>query len=405
MIILAIDNVFVNIIHIVLYDEGVNFTQITDVRQINRLRILNLIAKSEKTNRAQISRELGFNKVSTGEIVDLLIKEGLVEETGTQTSGAGRPSIDLTLNKERYFVIAIDIGLRNTRIALINLSGELLRFERFPTPPSPTVEEALALIIRHINTYKARLATHQTIKGIAISIGAHVEPSTGTIIEHRDWKWNNVPLSYTIEKYTHISTIVENNVVAMIKGEKWFNKEAETKRFFFVNWGEHISGAFASAGRKISPEALFGHIVVTDKNRCSCGGTGCLETVASGIALSSFAHKNKSVKTLIEEAKDDPSLQRIIYESVTYMAKALISTAAIVRPSMIIIGGGISLLPDTYFDHLISVFNRDCPPIVNNNITIVRSVLKERGGIIGTGVVALDEFIFSRSLIEQISLR
>ncbi len=402
---MPIDNVFINIIHIVLYDEVVNFTQITDVRQINRLRILNLIAKSDKTNRAQLSRDLGFNKVSTGEIVDILINEGLVEEIGAQGGKTGRPSITLTLNKERFFVIAIDIGLRNIRFALINVSGELLRFERFPTPSSPTVEEAMALIIRHVNTYKARLSKEQTIKGIAISIGAHVEPSTGTIIEHRDWKWKNVPLSYAIEKYTHLPVIVENNVVAMIKGEKWFNKDAHDKRIFYINWGEHISGAFSGPGRKISPEALFGHLVVTEKNRCSCGGIGCLETVASGMALSNHATKNKSVKTLIEESKDDPMLQRLLYESVTYMAKALINTAAIVRPSMIIIGGGISLLPDTYFNHLTEEFNTHCPPIVNNNISITRSILRERGGIIGTGVVALDDFIFKRSLIEQLASR
>lgn len=300
---MPIDNVFINIIHIVLYDEVVNFTQITDVRQINRLRILNLIAKSDKTNRAQLSRDLGFNKVSTGEIVDILINEGLVEEIGAQGGKTGRPSITLTLNKERFFVIAIDIGLRNIRFALINVSGELLRFERFPTPSSPTVEEAMALIIRHVNTYKARLSKEQTIKGIAISIGAHVEPSTGTIIEHRDWKWKNVPLSYAIEKYTHLPVIVENNVVAMIKGEKWFNKDAHDKRIFYINWGEHISGAFSGPGRKISPEALFGHLVVTEKNRCSCGGIGCLETVASGMALSNHATKNKSVKNSYRRIK------------------------------------------------------------------------------------------------------
>ncbi|NCB03195.1 MAG: ROK family transcriptional regulator [Spirochaetia bacterium] len=382
-----------------------NFTQITDVRQINRLRILNLIAKSEKTSRASIARELGFNKVSTGEIVDILIKEGLVEELGAQITQSGRPSIGLSLNKEKYFVIAIDIGLRNIRFALMNLSGELLRFERFPTPITPTVEEAMALMIRHINAYKGRLAKEQVLKGIGISIGADVESSTGTIIEHRDWKWKNIPLSYAIEKYTNIPVVVENNVVAMIKGEKWFNEKADKERIFFINWGEHISGAFVAPGRKISPEALFGHLIVTEKNKCSCGGIGCLETVASGKALAAHATKSKSVKSLVEEANDEPHLQRLLYESVAYMAKALINTAAIVRPTTIIIGGGISLLPEPYFNHLIQVFNTHCPPIVNNNITITRSVLKERGGIIGTGVVALDEFIFRRSTIEQLAIQ
>ena len=199
------------------------FTQITDVRHINRLRILNSIATKGVSSRAQIARDLGFNKVSTGEIVESLLKEGIIEESGAIQQKTGRPSISITLKKDRYLVIAVDIGLRNIRLALINLDGELLRFERFPTPQSPSVEEILALIIKTTKTYQARVAFHQEIKGLSVSIGAEVESATGTILSHRDWKWENVPFSYALEKYIDLPVIVENNVVSMIRGEQWFS--------------------------------------------------------------------------------------------------------------------------------------------------------------------------------------
>ncbi len=398
-----IDNVFLNNLSQLVYDYQVKFSQITDVRQINRLRILNSIALKGSTSRAQISRDLGFNKVSTGEIVESLLQEGIIEESGAVQQKAGRPSISISLKKDRYLVIAVDIGLRNIRLALVNLAGELLRFERFPTPQSPTVEEILALIIKTTKSYQMRIAQHQQIIGLSVSIGAQVEAATGTIISHKDWKWENVPFSYALEKYVSIPVIVENNVVAMIRGEQWFSQIVSQKRMFYVNWGEHISGAFLAPGKKISQEALFGHIVVNNSNRCSCGGIGCLETVASGVFLSSHASQGRSVKTLCDEAESDSRKKEILLDSASYIAKALITTSAIVRPEIIVIGGGISLLPEIYMNHLIETFNKQCPPIVNNNIVIERSLLKDRGGIVGTAVVALDELIFKRSLLEQLN--
>ena len=379
------------------------FTRINDVRQLNRLRILNTIATKGKISRTQIAKELGFNKVSTGEIVESLLLEGIIEELDPLQKKAGRPSIPLRLKKDRYFVIAIDIGLRNIRLALVNLAGELLRFERFSTPSNPTVEEILALIIKTTRSYQKRISEPQEILGLSVSIGAEVESSTGTILSHQNWQWNDVPFAYALEKYSGLPVIVENNVVAMIRGEQWFSPTVADKRLFYVNWGQHISGAFLAPGRKIFREALFGHIVVCDSHRCRCGGTGCLETVASGEYLSSFSSQGNSVKKLCEEAQSDENKRRILMDSVTYIADALISTCAIVRPDTIIIGGGISLLDDIYFDHLVDTFNEKCPPIVNNNISIERSLLKDRGGIIGTAVAALDELVFHRSFLQQLN--
>ncbi len=379
------------------------FTRVTDVRHINRLRILNTISQNEGISRAQISKTLGFNKVSTGEIVDQLIEENYVSEGEKLREGAGRPSTSLYLNRNTYTIIAVDIGVKTISFALVNLKGEIMRFERIPAPPKPTAEELMALLIRHISSHIQRVGEEREIAGIALSAGARIDRATGTIINHAHWELQNVPLVYTIKKYTNLPVILENNVIAMIQGETWFNPQLNEKRVFYVNWGEHMNGALYDRGKKVTPEMLFGHIRVSDQGQCTCGGTGCLEALASGASLSAHSSKGNSVKALAMEAEEDEEKKKILLKASMYLSDALITTSAILRPDIIILGGGISMLPDLYLNTIIERFNRNCPPIVHEQITIERSNLKERGGIIGTAVLALDEFIFHRSHLNNIS--
>lgn len=380
-----------------------NFTRISDVRHVNRYRILNTIATHEGISRAQIAKTIGFNKVSTGEIVDSLIQEGFVSEGEKQRTGTGRPSTPLYLDRNRYTIIAVDIGIRSISFALVNLKGELLRFERIPAPVSPSAEELMALLIRHIQGQVQRVSQEREIIGIALSAGAQIDRATGTLLHHSQWDLHDVPLVYTVNKYTNLPVVLENNVIAMIQGEIWFSPELNDRRVFYVNWGEHMNGALYDRGRKVTPEMLFGHIKVRETGLCSCTGTGCLEAVASGAALERYSSRGNSVKALALEAQEDQTKQGILKEASRALADALITTSAIVRPETIIIGGGISMLPDIYLETIRERFTTNCPPIVNNGITIERSQLKERGGIIGTAVLALDEFVFHRSHINGIS--
>ena len=127
------------------------FSQPATARAINRLRVLNIIAKHQGLSRADVARDLALNKVSTSEIVDKLVEEGMVEETGRRQTGAGRPPTQLAILKDAKAVISIDVGIRNTSVALVNMAGDILRYERYPTEVKPAPEVLTATIIRNAN--------------------------------------------------------------------------------------------------------------------------------------------------------------------------------------------------------------------------------------------------------------
>ena len=378
------------------------FTQPTAARQLNRLRILNILAQHEDLSRADVSRMLGLNKVSTGEIVDALIAEGMVLEAGTRATAAGRRPTALALQKERKMVLAIDVGTRNTSVALVNLAGEMLRYERFPTAKQPTPEELAATIIQASTKFLSRMKDPKAVSGLAVSISGEVEPSTGTILGLPDWKWESVPLAYALQKHLPFPVLVENNVRSMIMGERWFADIDAQTSYFYVNWGEHIGAAWLSQGKIISQDCQFGHIPIAQSGQCRCGALGCLETQAAGWALVEPYTGVSSVKQLCTMAESDSAIDGELLQAAEALAQALIFASALFRPDKIIIGGGIAALPERYFSMLLRTFARRAPQMIQDKTTIERSALGERSGILGTAAMGLDEFIFKRSLLDQL---
>ncbi|MDD4258523.1 MAG: ROK family protein [Sphaerochaetaceae bacterium] len=385
------------------------FSQPATARAINRLRVLNIIAKHQGLSRADVARDLALNKVSTSEIVDKLVEEGMVEETGRRQTGAGRPPTQLAILKDAKAVISIDVGIRNTSVALVNMAGDILRYERYPTEVKPAPEVLTATIIRNANKILARMKDPSIIAGMAVSLNGTIEPATGTVLSIPHWEWEHVPLNVALSRHIQFPVIVENNVKAMVTGERWFGSIKDSHSLFYINWGEHIGATWVTDGKAVKNDCQFGHLPIARTGLCRCGAIGCLETIAAGWALAAqgSAHTNEqdiTVKQLCGRAQFDPFIDALIRKACDAMANAFIHAAAILRPDEILIGGGISALPEPYMQSIIDTFNERASKRISSSTIVRKASLGDRAGLLGTAAVALDEFIFRRTLLEQLSM-
>ncbi|MGI6433103.1 MAG: ROK family transcriptional regulator [Sphaerochaetaceae bacterium] len=367
------------------------FSQPSAARQLNRLRTLNLVAKERELSRADIARLLGLSKVSTSEIVDQLIKENLLTEAGIRPTDKGRPPINITLNKDAAMVLAIDIGSRNISVGIVNLGGEIRRFERLPSPVKPSAEELAALIIQLSQKFLARMKDPDLIKGLAISMAAEIEGATGTILNHPQWQYKDVPLSFALKRHLRFPILLENSVKSLIQGEFWFaNLDAQTN-YLYLNWSDHLETVFLSKGKMFPSVSLFDHMPTSGSKRCYCGLYGCLHTTASVKVLT----EGTTLKNLLSQ-DHSPSLSH----AAILMGQALVPAALALRPQKIIIGGPMSILPERYYTELKQAFWQQATPLLTTEIE--RSSLGEQAGLLGTAAIALDEFVFKRSVLEQL---
>lgn len=375
------------------------FTQPTAARSLNRLRTLNLIATNEDLSRADVARLLKLNKVSTSEIVDLLIKENLINEKGITTTTVGRPPVALELNKDSQMILAFEINSKTTMVALANLKGELLRFERHPTPPNPKAEEIAAIIINLSNKFSSRMKESSLITGLSLTLNAQVDSSKGTITTKEDWNWTNVPLVQALSKHLKYPIIIENTVKAMVLGQKWFSQNSDKESTLYVSWAEEIQVAFLDEGKVLLHDSLIAHIPVANSGLCRCGSIGCLETQAAGWAFLENYEEVNSLKALNALAETNSAVDNDLLNGSEFLALALIYVASLLRPKKIIISTAFS---DRYFLALQTTFFRKVPKELKEQIIIEKSNLGEQAGILGATALALDEFVFRRSLLEQI---
>ncbi len=380
------------------------FTQPAAARAVNRLRVLNLIEQQPGLSRAQAARILALNKVSTGEIVEILLSENLIEESGKFSGGNGRPATALLLKKDAKAILAVDMGTKATSVALCDLGGNLLRFERFPTPSDPKPEELCVQVIKTCLRIMKMMKDPSILLGIAISVPGTLSEDRQSISSAPAWNWKDIPLAQAISSNTHLPVVLDNNVRSMVMGEQWFNAQQAPQSMLYVNWGEHVSAAWVVDGKITNEENHFGHMPLHTGKPCRCGATGCLETVAAGWALTQQAQEatgtaELTVKQMCQQA--DPRTAPILSNAAQAMGEALALAAITTGCSSITLGGGISLMPDTYIGQLKQSFEQTASSRLSD-VSIERTALGDKAGILGTAAVGLDAFLFHKSMLQQL---
>jgi len=332
-------------------------------RTVNRLRILNLIAREGAISRAEIARVLDLSKPSTSEIVALLLEENLVMESGKAETVSGRKPTNLKLKSDGALVLGIDMDVRTTTYTVANIHGAILRMEKFPIQEHPDPKTAGAEVIKRI--LKLTRESKVPFKAIVLTTGGTFSEDRRTLVAHNYWSWEQIPLAEVIEKNTLIPTIFAHTTRSMSFAERWFHKETPSS-YLYINWGEHLESALYI--NNVDRLSRFEHTPVGQTGLCFCGQIGCLETIAG----------------LSRIGKED------LPHAAMAIGKALIAADRATAVDAIIIAG-----PQA----------REYLPIIQENYQgstpIIPSILKERSTPLASVAVALDWGIFERSVLEQ----
>jgi len=376
------------------------FSDPKTARVINRLRVLNCIQQRGTISRADISRELVINKVSISEIADMLIGEGLIEEAGKVSGAVGRKPTLLRICREAAFVLAIDIGLKNTTLGIGNLMGELVRFERRPTADYYIVSSAVRLA--------DRFRSPEKIRGFAVTLHADIDSADGKLMRAADWGLEQVPLGRLLTRKLSLPTVIDQNVRSMLLAERWFGDISPENSIFYINWGQKIGAAQLAGNTILSVNSEFGHTWTGGEEICFCGKKGCLETLSGGWSIEKQGNaitgdSGKTVKQLYRETAENKALAEIFNRAAEAMGKAAAVAANIISPDMILIGGGLSGIDDAYYRTINEQFIRTAAPGTRSSLIIARSVLGDRAGILGAAALGLDAFIYKRRELDSLS--
>jgi glucokinase len=139
-----------------------------------------------------------------------------------------------------------------------------------------------------------------------------------------------------------------------------------------------------------------GHVVVElDGQLCSCGGHGCVETIAAGPWMTRWALANgwaappgADAATLGEAADaGDPVARKAFHRGATALAAMIASVGAVCDLDLVVIGGGVANSGRTLFDPLEAALANYAGLSFIRGLRVVPAALGGDAGLIGAAAL------------------
>ena len=260
-------------------------------------------------------------------------------------------------------VVGVDISNERTTYAIVDIRGNILAEESFPTYEYPNVDEFVGILSEKIIMLVENNGGYETIRSIGVSAPS-ASTVSGCIENAANLPWKGViPLAVMLRERIGLAVGLSNDAHISALGEHAFGSAHGMQNFIVVSLGVGLGSCFFSSGFEHRGHdgyaGEFGHTCVIDQGRlCGCGSHGCLEAYvgAAGIVF--------TAQELMAES-DAPSLMRGMAKLTPHIIKdccdqgdalaietfrrtgyilglGLANYASVVNPQAIILTGGIS---------------------------------------------------------------
>jgi glucokinase len=264
-------------------------------------------------------------------------------------------------------VIACDVGGTGIKAALVDAAGRLYRSSTVPTPLVVGDGEATAAaVLDTVAGLATRLSAATELAAgapaaLGIVVPGLVDADAGIARYSENLRWRDVPFTSHLTAATGLAVAFDHDVRAAGAAEQQFGAGRDWRDVAFIPIGTGISAAFVLDGRPYAGGGWageIGHIDVGSGLPCPCGGTGCLETVASAAAIRrryterSGRAVDGALDVVERLACGDTKAASVWDEAVEALATALAISAALVAPELVVIGGGLSGAGDVLLEPL-----------------------------------------------------
>ena len=266
---------------------------INEMRRRNRDVVLKEIAASQPVSRTQIAQRTGLTGAAVSRITRELIEVGLVREGETvKVKGqVGRRNIGLELAGGGAYVLGIALTANVQSLSIGDSRGEIIGRRRVEgldlNDPAATVDQ-LALEVD--NLVRAAGIDPLRLVGCGFAVGGVVDPGAGVLCRSDPLGWHDVPLAPMASERLGLPVQLEGRAVAMLLAEQKEKASDARKNVVLISNGLWVGGAMMLDGRVVKGRSnmigQIGHFAVGgDDTPCTCGRRGCLDAVASGLAI------------------------------------------------------------------------------------------------------------------------
>lgn len=308
------------------------------------------------------------------------------------------------MESENTLVAAVDLGGTFTKIGLIDRAGGVRAQTRVATRLTANTDQDggagtvdwLADQIAGFAEAEAVALGAQTV-GFGVVVPGIIDAVGGTVHAAPNIGWFDIEVAGPVADRLGLPGGIGHDVRSAGVAEWQLGAGRGSSNLLFVPLGTGIAAAAIVDGRLLEADGYageLGHIAVPSAGTqvCACGGTGCLEIVASAAGVvRNFARladvdQPPTAEQIAEQARaGDPAAQGAFEIAGTALSEAFVTALTLLGTEVIVIGGGLSGAADLLLPIVDAEFDRRL--IFQRRPKLITSAFGSQAGLVGAGLL------------------
>jgi glucokinase len=257
---------------------------------------------------------------------------------------SGKVLLGLDIGGTKTAALVVDEGLN--QLSAISRPTETSNPQRLVAGVVATVREVLSM---------AQMPSTE-LAGIGVAVPGLVDPESGVVELAVNLNLESYNLGITLAEELGAPVYLENDVRTAAMGAYQFARQEEPlNHLAYLSIGTGIAAGLVLSGQLYrganGMAGEIGHIIVEHQGpKCGCGLVGCLEAVASGMAIARIGQEKLdsgeqpiTAESVYESArKGNPSAIEIIRQVSVYLARAIQLLFMTYDVEKVVLGGGVT---------------------------------------------------------------
>jgi predicted NBD/HSP70 family sugar kinase len=375
---------------------------------LRQLYFENILSCSDISERIEKSIPL------TTRVLNDLISEGAVLETGHAPSTGGRRPLMYSIKPDIIYIVSVAMDQFVSRIAILDMHNNFVTpMVKFELPLANT-HDALEQLADRINMVVAESGIDKkNISGVGIGMPGLIDIEKD--INHSFFETKQKGVTEYLGEKVGMPVFIDNDSSLIALAELRFGAARNKKNAMVINigWGIGLglilNGGLFRGNNGFAGE--FSHIPLFSNGKiCSCGKTGCLETEASlamvaekaqaglnngkiSILKSIPENYEQATETIINAAtRGDQFSIELLSESGYSIGRAAAILIHVLNPEVIILSGRGASAGRVWQAPIQQAINEHCIPRLAEKTSIEISSLGYHAELIGAAALVMEHF-------------
>ncbi len=304
---------------------------------------------------------------------------------------------------------SVDLGGTNIKCMLAQEDQTVVARDSRPTESHLGPEGVLDRIAGLVRDMSQKAGVKPAALAMGVPGLADLQNGVTKFLPNLPTNWRDVPVREILSpKLDGCPVYLLNDVRMATLGELVYGHGREANTMVFFALGTGIGGGVVVEKKlRLGPVGAAGELghlcVLPDGPRCGCGARGCMETLASGPAITA-----EGVRVLLSgqaprlyelvggdpgkvtpkemaqaAAEGDEAVRQAIVRAARFLGIGISQVVTTLHPDLIVIGGGVANIGDLLFDTVRETLRDRIRMMPVEDIRIERSKLGDEAGAWG----------------------